>query len=164
VLLYTSSPCCPHHLLAHFSIASNNPHTHAIKRIPHTMAAQITGTRNTLIRLGFSAAAAHEIVTEQGYDTLTALSELTDVTIADMISTIRKPGGTIPNPRRMILPPTMVLFKKKWWLECPTCTQHTKRTTSRYGRSYEIHYMKQKPTTGSSVPSDAAMDALPIWH
>jgi hypothetical protein len=71
------------------------------------MAAQIAGTCNGLIGFGFSAAAAHEIVTEQGNDTLTALSELTDVTIADLISTIRKPGGIIPDPAVPTIPPTI---------------------------------------------------------
>jgi hypothetical protein len=54
--------------------------------------------QNGLQGIGFTAAAATAIVTEQGYDSLTALAELTDATIGDLISTIRKPGGTIPNP------------------------------------------------------------------
>jgi hypothetical protein len=64
------------------------------------MAAQLAGMRNGLIALGFSAAAATEIteVQRQGYDSLLALSELDDDTISDLISTVRKPGGTIPNP------------------------------------------------------------------
>jgi hypothetical protein len=62
------------------------------------MAAQLAGMRNALIRIGFTAAAAGEIVVGQGYDSLTALSELTDETISDLISTLRKPGGIIPNP------------------------------------------------------------------
>jgi hypothetical protein len=53
------------------------------------MAAQIAGMRNGLIGLGFSATAANKIVTIQGYDSLLALSELTDATITDLISTIR---------------------------------------------------------------------------
>jgi hypothetical protein len=54
--------------------------------------------RNGLIGIGFSQAASDAIVLEQGYDSIDALSELTDATIVDLIATIRKPGGTIPNP------------------------------------------------------------------
>jgi hypothetical protein len=62
------------------------------------MAAILAGMRNGLTGIGFSQAAANEIITAQGYDTLSALAELTDDTVTDLISTIRKPGGTIPNP------------------------------------------------------------------
>ncbi len=62
------------------------------------MAVQLAGVRNGLIGLGFSLAAATEITTAQGYDSLTALAELTDTTITDLIYTVRKPGGMIPNP------------------------------------------------------------------
>jgi hypothetical protein len=53
--------------------------------------------RNGLAALGFTVAAAAEVVTGQGYDSLDALSELTDSTILDLVSTIRKPGGMISN-------------------------------------------------------------------
>ena len=62
------------------------------------------GVRNGLIGLGFSQAAAAAIAQDQGYDTLTAISELTDSTIIDLISTVRKPGGTIPNPAGAVPP------------------------------------------------------------
>jgi hypothetical protein len=62
------------------------------------MTAQIAGMRNGLVLLGFLAIAAQEIVVNQGYTDLTNLAELTDVTINDLIKTIRKPGGNIPNP------------------------------------------------------------------
>jgi hypothetical protein len=35
---------------------------------------------------------------QQGYDSLTALAELKDQTCTDLITLIRRPGGTIPNP------------------------------------------------------------------
>jgi hypothetical protein len=71
------------------------------------MAAQLAGIRNGLIGLGFTQAAATAITVEQGYDTLTALSELTDSTIVDLVATIRKPGRTIPNPAIPGIPPTI---------------------------------------------------------
>jgi hypothetical protein len=57
------------------------------------MAAINAGMRNGLIALGFSQAAAAAVVNDQGYDSLDALAELTDDTIVDLISTIRKLGG-----------------------------------------------------------------------
>jgi hypothetical protein len=69
------------------------------------MAAINAGMRNGLTALGFSLAAAAAVVDDQGYDSLEALAELTDDTIVDLISTIRKPGGTIPNPAG--IPPTI---------------------------------------------------------
>jgi hypothetical protein len=42
--------------------------------------------------------ASNKIVIEQGYDSLTALAELTDQTCTNLIILIRRPGGTIPNP------------------------------------------------------------------
>jgi hypothetical protein len=62
------------------------------------MAAILAGMRTGLRAIGFTIAASDEIVDEQGYDSLTALAELTDQTCADLVSLIRKPGGTIPNP------------------------------------------------------------------
>ncbi len=52
------------------------------------MAVQLAGIRNGLIGLGFSQAAAAVIAQDQGYDTLTAISELTDSTIIDLILTV----------------------------------------------------------------------------
>jgi hypothetical protein len=54
--------------------------------------------RNGLTGIGSSAAAATEILVAQGYDSLTTLAELTNETIKDLITTLRKPSGTIPNP------------------------------------------------------------------
>jgi hypothetical protein len=71
------------------------------------MAAQVAGMHSGLTGLGFSAAVADEITTEQGYDSIAALAELTDITISDLVSTIRKPGGTIPNPAVPAVPPTI---------------------------------------------------------
>jgi hypothetical protein len=71
------------------------------------MAAQQAGMRNAFNTLGFTVAGANELVTVQGYDSLGALAELTDVTITDLISTLRKPGGTIPNPAIPAVPPTI---------------------------------------------------------
>jgi hypothetical protein len=71
------------------------------------MAAQQAGMRNAFNMLGFTVAGANELVTVQGYDSLGALAELTDVTITDLISTLRKPGGTIPNPAIPAVPPTI---------------------------------------------------------
>jgi hypothetical protein len=63
------------------------------------MAVQLAGIRNSLVGLGFTQAAAIEIATTQGYNSLEALSELTDGnTIRDLIAMLRKPGGVIPNP------------------------------------------------------------------
>jgi hypothetical protein len=47
---------------------------------------------------------AIEMVTIQGYDLLSALSELMDATIMDLISIIRKPGGTILDPSVLPIP------------------------------------------------------------
>ncbi len=58
----------------------------------------MAGMRTGLPSIGFTIAASDEIVDKQGYDSLTALAELTDQTCADLVSLIRKPGGTIPNP------------------------------------------------------------------
>jgi hypothetical protein len=62
------------------------------------MAAILAGMRTSLWAVGFTIAASDEIVDEQGYDSLTALAELTDQTCADLVALIQKPGGTIPNP------------------------------------------------------------------
>jgi hypothetical protein len=62
------------------------------------MAAILAGMHTGLRSIGFTIAASDEIVDEQGYDSLTALAELTDQTCADLVALIRKPGGTIPNP------------------------------------------------------------------
>jgi hypothetical protein len=62
------------------------------------MAALLAGMRTGLRAIGFTIAASDEIVDEQGYDSLTALAELTDHTCADLVTLIRRPGGTIPNP------------------------------------------------------------------
>jgi hypothetical protein len=62
------------------------------------MAAILAGMRTGLRSIGFTIAASDEIVDKQGYDSLTALAELTDQTCADLVALIRKPGGTIPNP------------------------------------------------------------------
>jgi hypothetical protein len=51
------------------------------------MTAHQAGMRNGLTAIGFSVAAAAEIVNEQGYDPLTTLAELTNITIGDLIST-----------------------------------------------------------------------------
>ena len=71
------------------------------------MAAHLAGVRNGLIGLGFSQAAANAITAEQGYDSLESIAELTDTTIVDLVTTIRKPGGTIPNPAIPPVPPTI---------------------------------------------------------
>jgi hypothetical protein len=62
------------------------------------MAAQGAGMRNGLAALVFTDAAAAEVVIGQGYDSFDPLLELTDSTILDLVSTIRKPSGMIPNP------------------------------------------------------------------
>ncbi len=69
------------------------------------MAAVLAGMRNGLQLLGFSANAADEVVTQQGYNSIEAILELTDATILDLVSTIRKPGGMIPNPTVPPVPP-----------------------------------------------------------
>ena len=50
------------------------------------MMALAAGMHNNLISLGFTTGTANEIVTEQGYDSLEALAELTSVTISDLIA------------------------------------------------------------------------------
>jgi uncharacterized membrane protein YgcG len=62
------------------------------------MAAITAGMRTGLRAIGFTIAASDEIVDDQGYDSLTALAELTDQTCADLVTLIRRPGGTIANP------------------------------------------------------------------
>jgi hypothetical protein len=62
------------------------------------MAAIVAGMRTGLRAIGFTVASSDEIVGEQGYDSLGALAELTDETCADLITLIRRPGGSIPNP------------------------------------------------------------------
>jgi hypothetical protein len=62
------------------------------------MAAITAGMRTGLRAIGFTIAASDEILDEQGYDSLTALAELTDQTCADLVTLIRRPGGTIANP------------------------------------------------------------------
>jgi hypothetical protein len=62
------------------------------------MAAILAGMPTGLRAIGFTIAASNKIVDEQGYDSLTALAELTDQTCANLVPLIRKPGGTIPNP------------------------------------------------------------------
>jgi hypothetical protein len=62
------------------------------------MAAIVAGMRTGLRAIGFTIASSDEIVDEQGYDSLEALAELTDQTCADLVTLIRRPGGTIPNP------------------------------------------------------------------
>jgi hypothetical protein len=69
------------------------------------MAANLAGMCNGLIDIGFTLAAATEITTGQGYDNLTAIAELTDDTVTDLISTIHKPGGMVPNPAVSPIPP-----------------------------------------------------------
>jgi hypothetical protein len=74
------------------------------------MAAINAGMRTGLRAIGFTIAASDEIVNGQGYDSLSALAELTDQTCADLVALIRRPGGTIPNPvlpagRAPLLPP-----------------------------------------------------------
>jgi hypothetical protein len=74
------------------------------------MAAIVAGMKTGLRAIGFSNASSDEIVDEQGYDSLTALAELTDQTCIDLVTLIRRPGGTIPNPAApaaggAILPP-----------------------------------------------------------
>jgi hypothetical protein len=54
-----------------------------------------------LCAIGFTIASSDEIVDKQGYDSLTALAELTDQTCTDLITLIRRPGGTIPNPTQL---------------------------------------------------------------
>jgi hypothetical protein len=78
-------------------------------RINYKMAAILAGMRTGLRAIGFTIASSDEIVDEQGYDSLTALAELTDQTCADLVALIRRPGGTIPNPTAgaggTVLPP-----------------------------------------------------------
>jgi hypothetical protein len=62
------------------------------------MAAVVAGMHSGLRAIGFTIASSDEIVDEQGYNSLTALAELTDQTCTDLITLIRQPGGTIPNP------------------------------------------------------------------
>jgi hypothetical protein len=70
------------------------------------LAANQAGMQNALVAIGFTqAGAALEVVTYQGYDSLDTLAELTDATISDLISTVRKPGGTIANPAAPPIPP-----------------------------------------------------------
>jgi hypothetical protein len=62
------------------------------------MAAIVAGMKTGLRAIGFTVASSDEIVDEQGYDSLAALAELMDQTCIDLISLIRRPGDTIPNP------------------------------------------------------------------
>jgi hypothetical protein len=58
----------------------------------------LAGMRTGLWAVGFTIASSDKIVDKQGYNSLTALAELTDQTCADLVALIQKPGGTIPNP------------------------------------------------------------------
>ena len=69
------------------------------------MAAILAGMRTGLRAIGFTIASSDEIVAKQGYDSLTALAELTDDTCTDLIALIRRPGGTVQNPGGAALPP-----------------------------------------------------------
>jgi hypothetical protein len=62
------------------------------------MAAILAGMPTGLWAIGVTIAASDKIVDEQGYDSLTALAELTDQTCPNLLALIRKPGGTIPDP------------------------------------------------------------------
>jgi hypothetical protein len=53
------------------------------------MAAITAGMKNGLRAIGFTIASSDEIVDKQGYDSLTALAELTDQTCIDLVSLIR---------------------------------------------------------------------------
>ena len=58
--------------------------------------------RTALTRLGFSNAAAHQLVDEEGIDSPQVIQELTDDEIESLIKSVRQPGGTIPNPQAAI--------------------------------------------------------------
>jgi hypothetical protein len=62
------------------------------------MAAIVAGMRSGLRAIGFTIESSTEIVDKQGYDDLVALAELTDQTCTNLITLIRCPGGTLPNP------------------------------------------------------------------
>ena len=53
---------------------------------------------NALQRMGFSALAATYITTNQGLDTLSKCSILTDDEVENLCKVVCRPGGTIPNP------------------------------------------------------------------
>jgi hypothetical protein len=69
------------------------------------MAAITAGMKTGFRAIGFTVAASDEIVDEQGYDSLDALAELNDQTCTDLVTLIRRPGGTIANPGDPLLPP-----------------------------------------------------------
>jgi hypothetical protein len=81
------------------------------------MAAITAGMHTDLRAISFTIASSDKIVDKQGYDSLTMLVKLKDQMCADLITLIRKPGGTIPSPvppaaGAPLLPPVPNLAKK----------------------------------------------------
>ena len=62
------------------------------------MAANLAAMRGAFTRIRFSVEAAARIVDDQQIDSLEELRLLTDNEVENLCKTIRRPGGTVPNP------------------------------------------------------------------
>ena len=62
--------------------------------------ADLPALRQMLVRLGCTNPAAQYItdVGRGGMDTIEAFENLTDEQVEDLVKSVRRPGGTIPNP------------------------------------------------------------------
>ena len=58
--------------------------------------------KNTLRRIGFSAAATDEIVDTQGFDAISEFKLLTDSEVVNLCAIIRKPGGSVGSGTRQV--------------------------------------------------------------
>eukprot|EP00978_Attheya_sp_CCMP212_P025810 scaffold83821_cov30-Attheya_sp.AAC.1 len=61
--------------------------------------ADLASTRQLLVRMRFTNAAAAIITDEQGIDEMSEIKILTDSEIEGLCKVVRRPGGTIPNPK-----------------------------------------------------------------
>jgi hypothetical protein len=64
--------------------------------------ADLASTRQLLVRMRFTNAAADLIVGEQGVDQLSEIKILTDDEIESLCKVVRRPGGTLPNPNAAV--------------------------------------------------------------
>eukprot|EP00978_Attheya_sp_CCMP212_P016839 scaffold44472_cov54-Attheya_sp.AAC.4 len=76
-----------------------NMHLQRMKRhVSTVIMADLASTRQLLVRMCFTNAAAAVITDEQGVDELSEIKILTDDEIASLCKVVRRPGGAVPNP------------------------------------------------------------------
>eukprot|EP00978_Attheya_sp_CCMP212_P030444 scaffold112006_cov46-Attheya_sp.AAC.1 len=68
----------------------------------HVIMADLASTRQLLVRMCFTNAAAAIITDEQGIDEMSEIKILTDSEIEGLCKVVRRPGGTIPNPNAAV--------------------------------------------------------------